>query len=160
MKALLIRFAEGPEAGYLESNKARLSLKGQSPTAMSALTQAMLHRVDYPKALLRRNANFSLLHRTFGRANRLPIPSYPPVGPLCYPLFARLDGLHDWLIDHRVFVPRYWPEVRGPGDSKYELESMLVRQCVPLPCDQRYDATDMQRVIELVTGYLTAHGHR
>ena len=154
MKPLLIRFAEGPEAGYLASNNARLSLKGQPVRAMSTLTEAMLRNIDYSIALARRNENFNALNGALGAVNRFPISTYPPVGPLCYPLLAGRDGLHKWLIDHRVFVPRYWPEVRGPSASDNDLESMLVQQCVPLPLDQRYNAADMKRVIELVLAFL------
>ena len=158
MKPLLIRLAEGPEAGYLESNNARLSLKGQPVRAMSTLTEAMLRSIDYSEALIRRNANFSSLNDALGTVNRFPISTYPPVGPLCYPLFAGVDGLHKWLIDHRVFVARYWPEVRGPSASENDLESILAQQCVPLPLDQRYNAADMERVIELVKAFLEGRG--
>lgn len=160
MKPLLIRFSDGPEAGYLEWTKSRLSLQRQPVRTMSTLTQAMLRSIDYSDALVRRNANFTVLNRALGRVNRLPLSTHIPAGPLCYPLFAGVDGLHQWLIDHRVFVARYWPDVRGPDGSESDLESMMARQCVPLPCDQRYDAADMERVIELVMAFLQARNHR
>jgi hypothetical protein len=157
IKPMLVRFAEGPEAGHSEAKRANLSLKGQPPMAMSALTQAMLGHLDYAGSLRRRNANFEELNCALASVNRFPLPASTPPGPLCYPFFTAVDGLHEWLIEHRVFVPRYWPGVRGAGGIESDWESTLARRCVPLPCDQRYDATDMKRVAGLVMEYLDAH---
>jgi hypothetical protein len=154
MKSLLIRLAEGPEAGYSEFRNAQLSLQGQPLRGMSALTEAMLRSIDYSSALVRRNDNFTLLDHALGTVNQFPISTRPPLGPLCYPILTFAKGLREWLIDHRVFVGRYWPELSGPKDSSRDIESILVDQCVPLPCDQRYGAIEMDRVIKLVRAFL------
>jgi hypothetical protein len=160
IRPLLMRFSEGPEAGHQEAKRANLSLKGLPPMAMSALTQAMLRSLDYVDALGRRNANFDELNRALGSVNRFPLANLATSGALCYPFFAGMDGLHEWLIEHRVFVPHYWPGVHGAAGNEKDWESTLARQCVPLPCDQRYEATDMKRVSELVLDYLDAHDGR
>lgn len=157
MRPLLIRFSEGPEAGHLESKKANLSLKGQPPMRMSVLTHALLLNIDYSGALKRRNANFNFLNSALGGVNRFPLPAQSPNGPLCYPFLPGVEGLHEWLIGHRVFVPRYWPGVHGADGTDDDWGPTLARSCVPLPCDQRYDETDMNRVVDLVLEYLTRH---
>jgi hypothetical protein len=160
LEPLMVRFSEGPEAGYGAIQKARISLKGQSPKAMSALTEAMLHSIDYPRALLRRNENFMMLHTALGSRNRFPIPADIPDGPMCYPFFGEITHLHAWLIQHRVFVGHYWPGVRGPLNRDDELEQRLSQQCVPLPCDQRYGSADMERIIAQIDAFRDAHLHR
>lgn len=160
IRPLLIRFSEGPEVGYEAIKTARLSLKGQPPKTMSLLTEAMLRTVDYRSASRRRTENFTMLHGALGSGNRFPIPENVPEGPMCYPFLGELPGLHEWLIRQRVFVAHYWPGVRGPRGRSDDLEQMLTNECVPLPCDQRYDNGDMARVIRLVQGFVEHHGHR
>jgi len=160
LQPLLLRLSEGPEAGYGAIQKARISLKGQPPKIMSALTEAMLHHIDYPKALLRRNENFIELHSALNPRNRFPIPADIPDGPMCYPFFGEIPQLHEWLIQHRVFVGHYWPGVRGAFNQSDDLERRLAQECVPLPCDQRYGSADMERIIALIDAFPAAHGHR
>ena len=150
LQPLAIRLSEGPEAGYAGIQKARLSLKRQPPKVMSALTVAMLQHIDYSAALKQRNKNFTKLHAALKSKNRFPIPAHAPDGPMCYPFFGETSNLHDWLIQHRVFVGHYWPGVRGPLDREDDLERRLAQDCVPLPCDQRYGSTEMDRIIGLV----------
>lgn len=160
LEPLMIRFSEGPEAGYGAIQIARNSLKGQQPKTMSALTEALLRSIDYPKALLRRNENFMMLHSALGSRNGFPIPTEAPHGPLCYPFLGEIANLHECLIERRVFVGRYWPGVRGPLNRDDELERRLSQQCVPMPCDQRYGSADMERIIALVEALADTHGHR
>ena len=160
LKPLLIRLSEGPEAGYEAIQRARLSLMGQPPKIMSTLTEALLRHVDYSGALLRRNENFMTLHRALGARNQFPIPADIPPGPMCYPFLGEMTNLHDWLIRHRIFVGHYWPDVRGPRDREDDRERVLSHHCVPLPSDQRYGRADMERIIALIEGYPSRHGHR
>jgi hypothetical protein len=160
LEPMMIRFSEGPEAGYGAIQKARITLKGQPPRAMSMLTEAMLRRIDYPGTLLKRNQNFMTLHRALGSRNRFPISAHAPDGPMCYPFLCEIAHLHAWLIKHRVFVGRYWPDVRGPLNRDDELEHILAQQCVPLPCDQRYCGVDMERIIAVIEAFPEAHEHR
>jgi hypothetical protein len=160
LQALLLRLAEGPEAGYAEIQKARSSLRGQPPRKMSALTEAMLCRIDYGGALLRRNENFLTLHRALSARNRFPLTEDIPTGPMCYPFLDDAPQLHEWLIEHRVFVGRYWPGVRGPLNRDDDWEHRLSQQCVPLPCDQRYGRADMERIIGLVDAFPGAPARR
>jgi len=150
LEPLAVRLSEGPEAGYAGIQKARLSLKGQPPKIMSVLTEAMLQHIDYSAALKQRNKNFTKLHSALKSKNSFPIPANTPDGPMCYPFFGEIPNLHEWLIQHRVFVGHYWPGVRGPLDRDDDLERRLAQECVPLPCDQRYGSAEMERVIGLV----------
>ncbi|HJV74821.1 MAG TPA: hypothetical protein VJ654_11410, partial [Noviherbaspirillum sp.] len=55
-------------------------------------------------------------------------------------------GLREYLIKKRIFVPTYWKDVLelvSPSD----LETHLVQELIPLPCDQRYGEKEMNRVV-------------
>ena len=53
------------------------------------------------------------------------------------------------LIEQKIFVPMLWPNVpeQQPEDSE---ACRLAEQILPLPCDQRYGAEEMDFIIRAV----------
>ena len=45
----------------------------------------------------------------------------------------------------KIYVPTLWPNVLDLEDS---LEKDFAENILPLPCDQRYDAEDMEMIIK------------
>jgi hypothetical protein len=149
---LLKRLAFSPEAGYQDFQRENRSLIGQEPKGMSDLTRKILSTVDYGSIRAARKRNFGLLHNHLGRFNLLQIDPGRLAGPLCYPLLTRHKALRDDLIANKVFVAKYWPEILDQaltGD-----ETFLVEHLVPLPCDQRYGPTEMQRIVDVCLEFL------
>jgi hypothetical protein len=144
---LLIRLSESPEAGYDEYQRAEESLGDIEPLRMSRLTQRLLSAQNYEDARQKRRNNFAALHERLGSLNELSLNISEVDGPLCYPFLSDRVGARDMLIENRIFVPRYWPDVlsRVDRDSR---EFRLVNDCLPLPCDQRYTADDCQIVAD------------
>ena len=150
----LTRLAETPEAGYIDYQKSEYTLAQCEPLKMSHLSRRILHSVNFESARLRRNENFYFLHLRLGCLNEFSFDLRGIDGPLCYPFLILSAGLRKFLIGERVFVANYWPEIsgRGRGDC---LEMRFARDLLPLPCDQRYDLQDMQRVAELCLNFLS-----
>ena len=145
---LLMRHDGPAQAGYAHFRRAEETLDDAAPRTMSALTARILDSIDVEAARRRRVANFAYLHERLGRGNELAIGAEAAQGPLCYPLLVRREGLRERLIENKVFVPAYWPDVLGrcaPGDPEHD----LARFCVALPCDQRYGARELERVAAL-----------
>lgn len=152
-EALLERLAESPESGYQGYQRSELSLSDLAPRRMSQLTSRILASVDFASVRGRRNDNFRYLHERLGHLNRLALDPIHIDGPLCYPLLIDAEGLRAFLISKRIFVATYWPDVlehAGPDTT----EARLVRQLLPLPCDQRYDEADMARIVALSTQFM------
>jgi len=150
---LLTRLAGAPEPGYPAYLHSEQGLEALAPRAMSMLSQRILASVDLEVARERRKHNFAYLHERLGRFNRHHFELASIEGPLCYPLLAQAQGLHDALIAQRIYVATYWPEVLHralPGS----VAAAMVRGLVPLPCDQRYDEHDMARVADACLAYL------
>lgn len=146
---LLMRLAEGPEAGYADYRFAEQQLNNCETLRMSDLTERLLASIDYDSVKVRRTENFRFLHRQLGSTNALALHQHLQSGPLCYPLLLESADARDRLIDNRVYVARYWEEVlRTPGLSAFE--EAMARNCLPLPCDQRYGLSHMQRIVELL----------
>lgn len=118
------------------------------PRAMSALTENLLHAIDYGRVRSARTANFRQLHNALSGINQLSV--HPVEGAYAYPLMlpegARLRRM---LIERRIFVPTLWPNVLR-DQAEESTARMLAAQILPLPCDQRYGPEDMASIIEAV----------
>jgi hypothetical protein len=70
------------------------------------------------------------------------------VVPLGFPVrVSRRDQLRQRLFEREIFPPLHWPVGRVVPrhfHDSHTLEAMIMT----LPCDQRYDASDMQRMID------------
>ena len=118
---------------------------------MSNLTKGLLQSIPWTKICSKRKQNFQVLHESLGASNQLGdlIDSATYSCPMVYPYFHQ-DGerLRKMLIERRIFVASYWPNVLDWVGCDDSLESRLTRLLVPLPIDQRYGLADMQRLIE------------
>ena len=68
---------------------------------------------------------------------------------MVYPFMVE-DGerIRRKLIEGKVFVAKYWPNIVDDGIHKTEF--LLSNQIVSIPCDQRYQEEDMERIVELL----------
>ena len=147
---LLQRLDKDPESGYEYFKKAELSLNDIQPCKMSILTSKILNSIDYEVIRNKRNANFRQLHEKFASINGLKINIDFINGPMCYPLFITDITARQRLLTNRIFVASYWPEVKEKVDA-YSLEYQLLEKCLPLPCDQRYNSSDMLGIYDVIS---------
>lgn len=147
---LLMRANDQLKEGYKAFRQAEATLENEAPAAMSPLTTRLLKQIDYAQVKARRSENYEVLKDTLNSTNELEIFKAPiPEGPLCYPWMPKAQLDRTWLAERGVFIPCYWEEVlKQPGIGS--LEEDLVRRCLPLPCDQRYDVDDMKHLISMV----------
>ncbi|HET6746723.1 MAG TPA: hypothetical protein VFH06_01300 [Candidatus Saccharimonadales bacterium] len=150
MEHLLKRVDMGAEAGYESFKKNDESLVGEPIKHMSHLTKKILDSLNYEKIREARLRNFGLLHAMLGDKNELTIDHTQNFVPMVYP-FKPSDstGLRQRLIEQKVFVPTYWPNV-FEWCNEGEVEYQLARDIIPLPIDQRYSKKDMQRITEIL----------
>ncbi|MBQ6321581.1 MAG: hypothetical protein IJI24_01790 [Lachnospiraceae bacterium] len=121
---------------------------------MSPLTQNLLQGIDYERTRVRREENYQTLAFLLGSRNPLPLPAEGPIGPFAYPFYCP-DGLRirKAMAKESIFIPTYWNNVlqEMPTDS---LEYDYAANILPLPCDQRYQKEDMERVADVLIGLL------
>lgn len=150
MRHVLGRF-EGIASDYHADFKANdHSFKTLPPLEMSALTHNLLRAIDYEAVRIRRNDNFARLHAALGERN--PLTLTVPDGPYAYPFYCK-DGmaLKKALAAEKIYVATLWPNVLEMGS---DLEKDYTRNILPLPCDQRYDGADMDRIIHAVLAWI------
>jgi len=117
------------------------------PYAMSELASALVSRVDASAVARRRRENYALLLERL--ASCALFPRLPDgVVPLGFPIrTSRRDAVRQRLFAEDIFPPVHWPigDVVPPA---HQHSHRLSAEIMTLPCDQRYDRDDMNRIAE------------
>nr|WP_199045318.1 hypothetical protein [Dyella sp. ASV24] len=144
---LLMRSAGLVGEGYKQFIEAERSLERCDPISMSTLTFEMLSGVDFVSVAQARRANYrQLMDVLVSRGYQVPALPDDAV-PLCCPVIdASAEPIRAGLIAQKIFVPLYWPGLDIPLTDNVGMA--LHSRTVYLPCDQRYGAMDMSRVLD------------
>ncbi len=147
---LYTRKQYGAENGFTEYQENEKKLDNQPIRWMSTTTKRILSHVNFDKIVDRRRANFDYLQKALKEKNFLALSELDSFTcPMIYPFVTRVDrNLRRELIDKRVFVARYWPNVHHL--NHFELESDLANRVVAIPCDQRYGFEEMEKIISII----------
>lgn len=148
---LLKRWDLGATAGYSDFQKNDNALIGRDIKQMSRLTEALMGNIDYEYVRKKRLENFQFLHNHLGKINRLMFDLSTNEVPMVYPFFTDNTNLRQKLIQNKIYVATYWPEIEKVclADS---FELYLQSHLLPLPIDQRYNVDDMMHIIQILKG--------
>ena len=149
MTHLLKRIDLSAEQGFADFRRADDGLDNQPIRKMSKLTQRIMQSIDYELAAKKRRENYLILQEALGDENNLTLPLDDDAVPMVYPFLAPIKGLREKLIENKIFVARYWPNVLD-WTTKDDIEYLLAYQLQPLPIDQRYGKDEMRRIIETI----------
>ena len=139
----------GAEAGYSEFQQLTKSLVNQPIKKMSNLTQRLMQGIEYAGVAKKRRDNYILLQSALRVSKTIVLPLEDDAVPMVYPYLSPIKGLRENLIENKVFVARYWPNVLE-WTNKNDIDYLLASQMQPLPIDQRYGEEDMNRIITLI----------
>jgi dTDP-4-amino-4,6-dideoxygalactose transaminase len=121
------------------------------PYAMSELSRVLLTKgICYSGMAQRRLDNYKLLEKAL---NRLALfPSLPAgVVPLGFPIrLNNRDSLRQKLFREQIYPPVHWA-IEGLVPREFGESHDLSAKILTLPCDQRYDETDMDRMASIVS---------
>ncbi len=154
MKHVLGRFESCASDYYADFQESDESLYGYPLRYMSPLTHNLLRAIDYESVSSRRKENYRLLQLRLSDINK--IDANTPEGPYCYPFYCENGAEIRRALAHaqkKIYVPTLWPNVldtEGVSDT----EKDYVLNILPIPCDQRYDASDMEYIVENIKNLL------
>ena len=153
--ARLVRIESGSKEGYFIYRNTEQLLSRAKILKMSTLTQNVLASIRYDQVWEKREANFKYLHKNLKKYNKLNINIDSVHGPMIYPFLHKDENLRSYLIENGIFVPHYWPEVliRVKNDS---FENLISANMCGLPIDQRYSRAEMDKIVNLVSEYISA----
>ncbi|PCH68706.1 MAG: hypothetical protein COC06_09040 [Bacteroidales bacterium] len=136
--------------GFLENEK---YLCGQEIKLMSNFTYCLLSGINYRSVKIRRNQNFQYLHLKLGAKNLLTNINTEVDGPMIYPLLVENGDIRNELINQKIFVATYWPNVLEEN-KKNSIEYGFAKNLLPLPVDQRYGLLDMDKICSVLNSLI------
>ena len=139
---------------YLElfSKSEELLSNDYEPYCMDNLSKALINKLDTHWLKEKRCANFSTLSNGMKYVNYMePVFSSlsPDVCPMFYPVYIKnmRDIVQQILIRNKIYCPIHWPVPKQLEIDKYKSTSHIYKEILSIPCDQRYDRSDMERVM-------------
>ena len=149
MTHLVKRIDLGPESGYQDFRDADDSLDNAPVLRMSKLTSRILESIDYQSIAEIRQENYMVLHEALKSSNKLVLDLEVDAVPMVYPYLSDDAGLRQRLIDNRVYVARYWPNVdKWAREGSYEF--FMSSEMIPLPIDHRLTTKDINRILKII----------
>lgn len=148
MSHLLKRIDKDAECGYADYQLREQQLCNQPIKRMSAITERILCSIDYAYVRRQRIANYNVLHTALRATNNLSLELGDAV-PMVYPYMPG-DGsiLRSRLQQQRIYTAKYWDNILQWNSPEWE--QSLVNHMLPLPLDQRYDITEMKKIISFI----------
>lgn len=140
----------GAEAGFADFQRNESRLDNQPIRRMSDTTKRILDHIDYDKMIKRRRENYRFLNNALADKNYLNLPDLDTfICPMVYPFITMTNrNIRNELIDNKVFVAKYWPNVQQSDNFKIEYD--LAMRLIPIPCDQRYSEIEMKRITGII----------
>jgi len=151
---LLRRIEYGAEEGYQNYTENESSFSDLQLKKMSNLTLRLLKNINYIEVARKRRENYLTLEEGLGHHNNIKLILTDTEVPMLYPFFTEVEGVRDYLIREKIFIPQFWVSVLN-WTTKNSFEYKLAKKMIPLPIDQRYSSVDMKRVINLVEKFFT-----
>lgn len=113
---------------------------------MSKLTHNIMGAIDYNNVRQKREHNYKILKEKLDAIN-VKVLSVHGV-PYCYPFYCNNGkDIRKQLIERKIYIPTLWPNVLQMKDT---LEKDLAENCLPIPCDQRYEEEDMLYIVQAI----------
>jgi hypothetical protein len=139
----------GIENGYKDFVANNVSLSNNPIKKMSALSQRILSGIDYQNCKYRRNSNFMYLHDYLEEYNDYSFDASSLNGPMVYPLLISSSEIKNKLLDKRIYIATYWPNVLE-WTTKKMYEHYLTTHLIALPIDHRYTHSEMKRILNVL----------
>jgi hypothetical protein len=147
---LMIRAELDAESGYASFAQNEDALNNNPVRRMSALTERLLKMIDYEKHAAIRRRNYLYLQDALQSRNGISLPLPAGAVPMTFPyLDERNESLRQRLIEQRIYVARYWPEVLNLC-SRDSVEYRYAAALIPLPIDQRTTIQDLDLIIKTI----------
>ena len=132
----------GIEEGYKDYISNESDLANEPIRKMSRLTHALLSNIDYQYIKQIRRKNYIELDKRLSRYNKLKFNLDDDSVPMIYPFLVDKSGVKQELIDRKIFVATYWPNVLDWTNCE-DWEYKIANELLALPIDQRYNTEDM-----------------
>ena len=123
-------------------------------------SRKILETYDVETMKLRRQNNFLFLWNTLDRNNGLfPLFDSIPECPLYFPVLTEdRDHVQSMLAQKNIYCPVIWPLPEAAG-AECPVSREISSRILAIPCDQRYDESDMKYICDAMHAVLSQKGH-
>lgn len=149
MLFLLNRLDKSAEEAFSDYHKSEDSLDYDKIKKMSKITQFIMSSIGYKSVADRRISNYTYLHDNLGSSNTLSVDLERKNVPMVYPFLSDDINLRKKLIDNKVYVASYWPNVKNMSNLE-SVESQFAVSLIPIPIDQRYGKDNLNKILEII----------
>ncbi|MBF8964218.1 hypothetical protein I0P70_13265 [Pontibacter sp. FD36] len=149
LEHLMRRIENNAEDGYYYYTRNEIFLSNQPMLQMSNLTCKILQSLDYTEISNRRRYNFLFMKESLKDINLLDFELHESQVPMTYPFLSNNSFLRNILANYKIYTARYWENVLkwvGKDSIEYRYTSSIVH----LPIDQRYNISDLERIVKIV----------
>lgn len=151
---LLMRAEGETEKGFPCFQENSRKMDSWIPQRMSQLTEKILGSISLEKIKYNRQRNFKIIASMLNGCNQFSFPDLTEnCVPLCYPFLCEMgDGLKNYLIQHRIYIPTYWNGIENyitpSSNVQYWTHNMVC-----LPIDQNYTKEQIEFVAKTILNY-------
>ena len=149
MLFLLDRLDKSAEEAFSDYHKSEDTLDHDKIKKMSKITKFIMSSICYKSVADRRIGNYTYLHDNLGSSNTLSVDLERKNVPMVYPFLSEDINLRKKLIDNKVYVASYWPNVKNMSNLE-SVESQFAVSLIPIPIDQRYGKDDLNKILEII----------
>ena len=153
MLFLLDRLDKSAEEAFSDYHKSEDTLDHDKIKKMSKITQFIMSSICYKSIADRRISNYTYLHDNLSSSNTLSVDLERKNVPMVYPFLSEDINLRKKLIDNKVYVASYWPNVQSWCNAE-SLENTLSQLLLPLPIDQRYSIDEMNFIVSVLKEFI------
>jgi hypothetical protein len=125
------------------------------PYSIDRISNTIINELDINELIEKRKKNFMfLLNALKGIEGVKPIFNEIPdaICPLFFPVYIDKgrEKFKKLLIDENIYCPIHWPIPPQIDIFKYPLSKKVYSCILSIPCDQRYDIKDMERIANVI----------
>lgn len=141
---------EKEEILRLNSEAERYLYEDDRISRISGVSESLLSRINMEESFSVRKENAEYLKDLIVQSGRFPVASAAfQCGPLYLPIYVEdREALQKWLKEADIFAPVLWPVPECVEGAMSEDVRFIFHHLLALPCDQRYNKRDMERIFD------------
>ena len=154
MLYILKRYEETAEKNYNLFLQNEEMIGKEDIEYMSRVTNNILKSIDYFGVKRIREKNYKYLNSKLSKYNIIKLKSKPN-GPYMYPFCIKNGAeIRKKLQKDHLYIPKLWPYFEKNSNIDESQEIIMADNILPIPCDQRYNISDMKKIISIITEYM------
>jgi len=128
------------------------------PYLIDDVSNTIMNELDINKLITKRRENFMFLLKTLKDAESIKpvfVKITDNICPMFFPVYLNKEReeFRNYLINESIYCPVHWSIPQQIDISNYALSEIIYNNILSIPCDQRYNIKDMDRIVRAINNY-------